>query len=319
MVFSVQHLRPVVGAVVMGGVTESGERMIIITSEQPERELGFPDEVSKQTLERYHLERFRADVLLQTGAVPFDAVERGSDPPDFLVHTKAGPTRLDMVALARTDRRNGYRLFEHLQRRLQGGAGGRDFSGVAGCILSVWFGTSLIELPPKRGDDALIAELLDLVAACRVDHQAHVKMMETVAQQGFPELYPPIIATATTSGKEAGFIANVFLPPERAAEMPGGLGFQVQLHMPMQVTETVARAELISIVEKHDKRDIEHLVVSAGAPDAHGVRFPAEELIAALLFEEDPPIVQTSHLRRVTVHLWSRRDAIDVSVEKRMA
>jgi hypothetical protein len=317
MVFSAQHFLPVIGATTMGVVTDTGERMMIIVSEQPERMPGFTGELTKETLERYHLERFRIDVLLRSGSVPFEGVERGPDPskpPDFLVHTPDGATSLDLVALARSDRRNSYRLFEHLQSRLQAGVGNRDFTGVAGCILSVWFGPHLDDLPPKRTDDEIVDELLDLIAASRVDHQGHAKMMESVAQHGFPEHYPPIMATGKTAGEKAGFVANIALPPERAGELPGGLGFQLQLHAPMPVTKAMAMTELSRIVEQHDQPHIEHLVVTAGGPDRNGIRYPTEELIAALLFEEEPPAVKAAHLKRVTVHLWSRRETIDVAV-----
>lgn len=47
-------------------------------------------------------------------------------------------------------RRLGIALMDHLRQRLVSGAGDRDFSGVSGCVLSVWFGATLSDLPPKR-------------------------------------------------------------------------------------------------------------------------------------------------------------------------
>jgi hypothetical protein len=291
----------------------------VLASEQPDQLPGFTGVVSKETLERFHLERLRADLLLRTGVVPFEAVERGADPskpPDFLVETPAGLTRLDLAALARADRRNGYRLFAHLQRRLERSAGIRDFSGVAGCAVLVWFGATLSDLPPKRSDDDIVDELLDLIASAQVDHDAHGRMMAEVAIRGFPPHFPPIVASGSTTNREAGFSTNVILPPERATEIPGGLGFQLQFHMPLTIMKSEVLAEFQRVTKSHDQPEIDHLVITPGAPDRSGLRYPAEEAIAALLFEEEPPRVIATYLRRVTAHLWSRCEAIEIAVEK---
>lgn len=81
------HTLPVIGALMMEGSTQNGERVLIVTAENPERVPGFDGEVSKDVLERFHLECYRADHVLQFGKPPFQLVERGEDPPDFRVTT----------------------------------------------------------------------------------------------------------------------------------------------------------------------------------------------------------------------------------------
>jgi hypothetical protein len=119
----------VLGAACLEGTTEDGERMIIVTSENPERVTGFDHSVAQLTLERLHLERWRFDYILCTISVPFDGVSRGADPPDFVVEVDGRAVGLDCAVLARERRRTAYALLRRLQGRLAPGAEGRDFSG----------------------------------------------------------------------------------------------------------------------------------------------------------------------------------------------
>jgi hypothetical protein len=47
----------------------------------------------------------------------------------------------------------------------------RNFSGIAGTSVSVWFGEFRNGLPPKKTDDTLIDPLLDLLESSVVDHR----------------------------------------------------------------------------------------------------------------------------------------------------
>jgi hypothetical protein len=116
----------------------------------------------------------------------------------------------------------------HLRERLIAGGGGRDFSGVAGCLLSVWFGEKLDELPPKRWDDSIIEPLLDAVADCKVDHAAIARLTQEIAERGFPQVLPPVIETGKTPDESAGFVANAVLGPTEGVRFSTGLGFEVQ-------------------------------------------------------------------------------------------
>lgn len=77
------HTLPIVGALALQGVREDGERILIINAEAPARVEGFEEPVSKETLERFHLESFRSDHVLRFGAPPFDTVVRGGEPSRF--------------------------------------------------------------------------------------------------------------------------------------------------------------------------------------------------------------------------------------------
>lgn len=304
---------PVFGAMFLGGTTAGGEPMLMFSAENPDKIQGFDGEVDKARLERFHLECYRADHVLQFGDAPFEEVAAG-DRPDFIVTARDAQVRLDCAALADHHRRLGFRLMHHLRERLIAGGGGRDFSGVAGCLLSVWFGENLDELPPKRWDDSIIEPLLDAVADCKVDHAAIARLTQEVAERGFPQVLPPVIETGKTPDESAGFVANAVLGPTEGVRFSTGLGFEVQLHLPEQVTYGSAQANLDRIVNQHDQPQIEHLLLTAGGPDRTGMRFPGEEVIAGFLAEQPALFVEVQHLRRVTLHLWSARRIVEVPV-----
>ncbi len=310
------HTLPIIGAMFMGGTTQDGEAMMIVTSENPERVQGFDGEVEKEVLERFHLECFRADHVLQAGVAPFGDVARGSgNRPDFVVNVGDRRVGLDCAALADHHRRLGFRLMEHLRARLVEGGGGRDFSGVAGCVLSIWFGENLSGLPPKRWDDSVVEPLLDCIADCQVDHAAIARLNQEIAERGFPQVMPPVIETRTTPDGTAGFVANALLGPMDGARFSTGLGFEVQLQMSVHVTATSARVNLDRIVHQHDKPEIDHLLLTAGGPDRGGMRFPGEEAVAAFIAEQPGLSVAAGCLERVTLHLWSARRIIEIAVE----
>jgi hypothetical protein len=62
------HTLPVIGVVGVSGRTDTGEPYVAINGEIPQRIEGFPEwELTKETLERFHLESFRADHVLLIG------------------------------------------------------------------------------------------------------------------------------------------------------------------------------------------------------------------------------------------------------------
>ncbi len=288
----------------LGGTDEGGEEFILLAHEVPERV--HSEDVSKGVLERLHLERFRYDYVRLHGASPFEAVVLGADPPDFVVSTDKDSQRWDVASFALETRRMKLHLFERLVDRLATGTEGRDFSGLAGTVVSVWFGENLDQLPPRRSDDGLVTPLLDLLASTRVDQAAVLANREAIAREGgLPaRIVDGAITTASTEDRAAGFIANVVCSPEESIAQLGSHGFQVTPHFPEQIALSDATGLLQRIVADHDKPEIETLLVTAGGPDRRGIRYPGEELVAAFLSERAVGL-RARHLSAVTLHLWA--------------
>jgi hypothetical protein len=304
------------GAVQLGGKADNGEPMLHLVTEQPERVAGFEREVSKQILERLHLEKFRFDYLLRRGAIPFDDVRSGDDPPDFILITRGAEARLDCAALTIQHRRRAYDRFRRLTERLAAGAGRRDFSGLKGTAVAVWFGERMEQEPPGRSDDALVDPLLDMLADATVDRDAHRRLMEEVDKaHGLPQQLPQgFLTEGSTPDRGVGFFANVVCEPEQAEDILGPAGFSIALHMPQPLTLDDVRAELERLTLKHDKPEIESLLVTAGGPDRNGIRYPAEELVAAQLAEGGDLALEAQHIQEVFLHLWGSCDVSDVDV-----
>ena len=307
-----------VGSAFMGVTNASGEPGLIVMMEEPQRAPGFVAGVPRDVLERLHLERFRFDHLARRGVVPFEGVERGGDPPDFIVATALGREQLDCAILANEGRRKAHHLFGILRERLFAGAEGRTFDGIAGTLVGVSFGPHLDELPPRRTDDSIVTPLLDALAEANVDREAHSALMESIAQLGgFPGKLPPgVVTEGGTRDHETSFVANIVYPVDQIPPLPGGLPFMVQLHFPHQVTRSEVESELQRLVTSHDKSEIEHLLVSAGAPNPDGTLFPAEEAFARLLVEAHTKPVSANHIRKVSLHLWGGAEVFDVPVSQ---
>lgn len=317
MLIGLFHTSPVIGVLCMEGRSESGERVLIITAENPDRAPGFPAQVTKQVLERYHLDSYQADHNLLFGTPAYDSVSAANNPPDFIIQRSGQSVSLDCAAFADHHHRKSFRLMQHLKKRLVEGAGGRDFSGVTGCLISIWFGRTLSELPPKRSDDSVIEPLLDAIAACRVDHGALRELNSYIAEHGFPQTFPPIMNTGLLPDKSAGFVANVVADPSQAPRFATGLGFGVQLSRPLNFTESEAMTWLQRIVDAHDQPTINHLLLSAGAPDNTGYRYPAEEAVARFLVQSPSLTISADHLDDVTMHFWFSRDIVRIPVVRR--
>src|SRR5215210_5626213 len=104
----------------IAGTTAEGEPFIRIALQVPQAQPGFTKRLGKEHLERYQLERYRADRVLRDGTTPFEAVSVGNNPPDFVVGTADGrAVQVDLAALPLEDWRNASRLFQRLLERMQ--------------------------------------------------------------------------------------------------------------------------------------------------------------------------------------------------------
>ena len=59
------------------------------------------------------------------------------------------------------------------------------------------------------------------------------------------------------------------------------------------------------IILKHDKRGVDHLLVTVGGPSENGFGFTSEELIMKFLFEIPIVAISTKYIKRTIIHFWS--------------
>jgi hypothetical protein len=295
-----------IGGIGLEGADASGTPLLTSAFELPVKSPNFRRSVEQDVQERFHLERYRADYLIQHGKVPFEEVRRGDDPTDFTVKVEDGWNCLDCVSFAFQEQRNAYRLFEVLRRKLLDGASGRTFGGIRNCVVIVAFG-DLTELPPRRRDDTIVEPLLDAFETCSVDGLPVEEAATRAATRG---LGMPMVGQSQTPGGEAAFVANFVPPGSLGGEVFERFGFDVHLQMQIQLSETDVRSKIEDVVKGHDKPEIEHLLVTAGGPDQEGLRYPSEELAARFLIDCGPPKLAPVHLQKVTLHLWDAGEVV---------
>ena len=120
-----------------GNDTLSGEPRLIITSETPIHAFPWQQAITKETLEELHLQKFSTDYCLARGVRPYRNLERGSEPPDFVVDGEQGKTRLDCTQFAESKRRQAHALFTAVRTTLYD-APPEDYEHLRGLMVFVW-------------------------------------------------------------------------------------------------------------------------------------------------------------------------------------
>jgi hypothetical protein len=290
-----------VTAAALGGQTEGGEPVAILTLETPMKIPFGGRRLTKPELERAHLEKYRLDVLTATGVLPFDTVMQGGDPPDFVVATPAGAEGVECAALALQQRRHAYALFERFRTRLLDAARQEPFTHLADCVAAIWFGNGN-KLPPPANDETAVDQLVAMLRAAQVDRAAIAEFNAQVAQEGLPETLP--LGSGAVPIFEAGDAGGANITPldpnSLQGPFPEATGFDLRLQMTVTVTSSDVQTELERLVTNHDQPGVDRLLISIGAPNRDGLLFPGEPLV----FEQLPPPapVETRHIRVVTMH-----------------
>jgi hypothetical protein len=281
------------------GHTLGGEPVLQLAMEQPERTAGWLRRVEKPVLERVHLERYRSNVLIRTGSLPFEGIVVGDDPPDFIVTPPQGRRRIDCAAFASTRRRRRYNLFNLLRER-------RGVSGhqvvrwrarlhPAGVVRVGQHAAAQANRQRRRGRTA------GDVASAAVDREAIERFNNEVAANGLPEKWPSDVGPHWTAGKEAGFSAVPVQPGSLVSDFAHALGFEIQLRMSQQLLASELRVDLQRVVPDHNKPEIEQLLITAGGPDRHGLRHPGEETALRLVLGTSSAL-KARYLQQITFH-----------------
>jgi hypothetical protein len=304
------------GAISLGGTDESGEPLTIIGVQYPELIAGFEQGASKESMERYHIDRFAADYALRTGEPPWEHAIRGGEPPDFVVSRAGDTVRLDGVQFAFQEQRLGYRLFVQFRQRFEERLGEIDLTGLAGTHVLIHFGM-LDRLPPKeRDEEALTAALLASLDGASVDYDASAEVLAGGPPQVGDQLPPGVIATGLLPDGSAGFIANVLADPRSNPQIAQDRPLGLDLQMSRQLTKTSVTAMLQKAVDNHDKGSIDWLLFTAGGPDRDGWRYPGEEMGASFAISQGVELAAT-HIRRVSLHLWGSARTAELQVNVR--
>jgi hypothetical protein len=298
-----------VNAVALGGHTEGGEPMAILTLELPMRTPFGGRRLKQHELERVHLEKYRLDVLIGSGDLPFDEVTSGMNPPDFVVSTPSGPHGIECAAFALEKRRHAYDLFNRFRASLLDAARQKPFPHLANCSILIWFGSGN-DLPPKRNDRATVDALVDMLRGATIDRPAITALADSIARDGFPESLADEPGWAIFSAGDAGGAnINPVEPNSLQSDFARDTGFEVSLSMALPITASEVQHEIERIVAQHDQKGVDRLLISVGAPDRDGFLFPSESLVADQL---PPTPVTTDHIQLITIHQFVAGEVRDL-------
>jgi hypothetical protein len=288
------------------GTDADGEPLLVVGFEWPLSWLRTVQPVEKFHVEWLHLRRFSSDQALATGDHAFGDVRPGNDPPDATVLTDAGEIGVEATALTIQSRRWVHNLFLQLRQALQE-AEPSAFAKLTGHVVYVWFQESAAPGPPvephRRSDAAALNELV-LASA------EYEPPVDALKHDGGPppEELPEIPLAGTGAG--ARFYGVPIGDGVPASMLFTQAAFDIGLAYTTPITAEAAWQEVQRLVDKHDQRGVDLLLITAGGPDDRGNAYPAEEAVARFLVEHAlglsrPP----EHINQIVLHSWATGQA----------
>jgi hypothetical protein len=271
--------------------------------------------LGREELERRHVEEFCTDHLIGSGQLPYTEIKPGPNPPDFVVNYEGVEIKLDCSQFTLAERRQAHATFERLQAEILAQPRER-FAHLAGYLIYMWFlddETGSLVRPFRRATQVpAIRRLIDALA----DYQPNPERLLVNVTEEFPVKHPGLGAVKSEPG--GNFYAvplETILPSSRFFAATGfelGFGY-VTYHSAASAWKEVER-----LVSQHDRENIDHLLISVGAPNNIGYGFPAEEVLAEGFFQNPQAGMKPPrHLRRVLMHLWASGTIIQIHPEPR--
>jgi hypothetical protein len=295
------------------GENADGERVVFPFFDTPIQIASrFP---SKEALERAQLEKYRLDYLLRFGEVPFEGVERGGDPPDFLVRRGGLQHGIDCAALALEEKRGAEALFRKLVHKVAA----NDIASLghlAGTEIGIWFKSDASDigpgLPPRAADDAAAQKLVEGLENFRLDRQRIAEITADIAAHRFPQNLPDEVSPVEK--EEFGFHVTPVDSWQPRDPLTARLGFSISLTYALPIEGRSVQPEIQRLVSAHDKEGIDQLLLVIGGPNIDGIRFPAEHYLSLWLKKDRVEPVSARNLRQATAHSWIDGELFDMPV-----
>jgi hypothetical protein len=256
--------------------------------------------LEKQEKERVHLCRLVNDYRLASGKGIYSNMRPAENPPDFRCSFEDKDVAADCTQFTLPHRRLAQGLFENVRASLLNEQVER-YSSLAGYSVYMWFNDpieSRPDLPHKRHQSEKIAHLLD-------DLAHYSPNPETLLVEGFsmPERAPNMDIHRTDAG--GTFYAAPMEGAVPATNFFHLKGFELGLAYTTIHSREDGWEEVNRLIRNHDKREIDHLVITVGGPNEGGLSYIAEEVIFEFMLEKPPQRIPTSNLSKVLAHFWS--------------
>jgi hypothetical protein len=298
-----------------GHDTETSEEAVVVIQEWPAPSGPAEGSRKKEEMERLHLDQFCTDHLLATGNLPYDDIARGSEGVDFTATDVSSGERvgIDLAQFVVEERRTAAALFGRvIDAALERPR--RDFSRLAGMVVYMWFRSrdGQPSLPPRAAE----AQAAEAIVTALAQYVPDVRATEIPSGE-VPQQAPDLGIAQTDFG--CSFYAVPMRGAAPASRFFATTGFELALAFQTLVTHADALRTLEKVISDHDRAGVDHLLVTAGAPDVRGATFTSEQFILDFLIEQG--LVLTSarqHLRKVALHVWGEGRIIEIFPTERV-
>jgi hypothetical protein len=300
---------------IRGRAVDDGEEVVVVSLEWP-RPYSAAARVEKREMEAIHVEQFCTDHLLSLGRLPYDLIESSTGArPDFIAQEGEQSFGLECAQYTVQSRRHAAALFEDVRDAVMKAPDRRRFAHLRGRFVFMWFrrADGRPELPPKaRETDAVVAITEALTEEIPLAPAAEVEPAEAP-----PEFPGEQLGIRNVGLPGSDFECGFYSVPMRGAAPAGTFfartGFEIGLSYQTTQTRTAAREELLRLISEHDKPEVNHLLISAGAPNRAGLTFISEAYVLDFLLSgPDLAIPAPSHIKRVLIHFWGLGRIIEV-------
>lgn len=265
-----------------------------------------PRPISKDQEEGLLLERLRTDDL-RRGIPIMGKVRRGEEPPDFVVETDKGLHGLDFTRFSIAERMQAQALFRRLRERLLKSPR-EDFAHLMGATIYLWFDHQGLSSFPQESDEDVDALV---VALKNYEFDPEISVGQVI--DGPPDQLGDV--GKRDSGRGAHFLATPMRGGSPSSFFYLAMGFELGLAYQTDHDLQSAWSQIRRLVDRHDKPEIETLVITVGAPDRHGFLYPSETSLMIFALEGALPELQPRHLKAVNVHFWADGTVIQISPE----
>lgn len=168
-------------------------------------------------------------------------------------------------------------------------------------MVYVWFDrlpNSSVSMPHHPTEKAAIDALLDALLHCVPGPNCLL-----VPNGSLPAQAPNLGLIQTSHG--AVFYVVPLTNGVPSTDFFARRGFELGLAFTSKHNSHTVWKELQRIVSKHDKEQIDHLIISSGAPNEAGLVYPSEDLLIQFSLEQEMQKITPLHIKAIYLHVWS--------------
>ena len=247
--------------------------------------------LSRQVIDQTLFARFAADLERQTGSRHYSDVRAGADPPDVAARRDGTNVGVELTQFANPSRRGAVTRLKRLERAI-------DARGKANPRLEGWHILVFVDdltAPDFRAED--VDEIAALIATMDPAEHAAAVEGETLPEQ---LQVPPPLTTARG-------VRMVPAPPGGLASttrFQSRHGFELGLAYSTYLDRKAELARLRRLIGQKDVAGNDELVITFGAPDHTGLRWPAESLVFGWLMREPLEASPARYLAKAYLYNW---------------